>query len=638
MERTPWLCLVAMPWSRKERPSAAVAALSAYVKRERPSWRVTSHSEFLNAMAGLGTTLYDALADDAYTMGELLYAAIIYPERVDAVATHLEQWIAARRDRQLRTLERAPEARQVIAALAAHVEELATRVAAADVVGLTTSFGQLFANLAVARAIKRHNPYCRIVLGGASVSARVGSSLLAEYPEIDAIVQGEGERPLIDILDATGRGEGVAGDSTAVLTRGPRDGSATFDETAALDTLPWPDYAEYSALAEQLGVGWALPVESSRGCWWDRTRRSGNPKATCYFCNLNVQWGGYRQKSPRRLIEELVGNAEKHGTVRAYFVDNILRHQGIEEFARGIQDTNIEFDLFFEMRAHIKPYDFLLMWEAGLTGTQFGVEGLSTAYLRRIGKGTTLLQNLQAMRLCAELGVPHGANLITHFPGATDEEIAECARTMLGDALAYEPLTLSQFHLGVGSTVDTLRSEFGITRVRNGDVYKIGLPAEVWERVELFDLDFDTETPPANWGPVYDAAEVWQRVHEQRRGSGPLLSYRDGASFVVVEDWRTGELRTGSFEGIVRDVFLECTELRTFAEIVRLCEAAGGDADDARTVLDHLVENKVVATEDDRFLTLPIAATPRAAARRIRAAHTRDSTRQSKRRALPVVA
>ena len=72
-----------------------------------------------------------------------------------------------------------------------------------------------------------------------------------------------------------------------------------------MDALPLPDYDEYAALAEKHGLLWLLSIEGSRGCWWDRSRRSGNARATCHFCNLNVQWMGYREKSVARLVAEV---------------------------------------------------------------------------------------------------------------------------------------------------------------------------------------------------------------------------------------------------------------------------------------------------------------------------------------------
>jgi hypothetical protein len=192
--------------------------------------------------------------------------------------------------------------------------------------------------------------------------------------------------------------------------------------------------------------------------------------------------------------------------------------------------------------------------------TQFGVEGLSTSYLKRIGKRTSAIQNLEAMRMCTELRITNNANLIVGFPGATDSEILETAAAIERWALSFEPLTICQFFLGVDATIDKLRDEYGVHNVRNRDLFKVGLPHAVWQRLQLFDLDFDLETPNADW---------------------------------VVEDYRHSAFRQGRFDRLERDVYLYCTQAM-------------------------FIDSDIMCREGDRYLSLAVATSPPLAARRIR--------------------
>jgi radical SAM superfamily enzyme YgiQ (UPF0313 family) len=118
------------------------------------------------------------------------------------------------------------------------------------------------------------------VRGGSTVSARVGSSLLDEYPFIDVVIQGEGEHPLVALLDVLTGGlprSEIAG----VLRRratGALPRAARLWEVERLADLPIPDYDEYADQASEHGIDWTVPIEGSRGCWWDRARRTGNPR------------------------------------------------------------------------------------------------------------------------------------------------------------------------------------------------------------------------------------------------------------------------------------------------------------------------------------------------------------------------
>ena len=96
---------------------------------------------------------------------------------------------------------------RVLGILDGHLDEVAARLAGEqDVIGLTTSFGQLFANLALASRLKRLDPRIVVVLGGSTVSSRVGVSILTVYPQVDYVIQGEGEQPLLALLEALGQG------------------------------------------------------------------------------------------------------------------------------------------------------------------------------------------------------------------------------------------------------------------------------------------------------------------------------------------------------------------------------------------------------------------------------------------------
>jgi len=616
--------IVAMPWSRRDRPSAALAALSAYVRARCPQIETHCRSEFVELSERIGRELYDELSVNAYRMGEMMYTCLLYPEKVQDVRNYFVEWSAEALagKRVVATEDFGKVFDETRQHLEHHLETVAEELTlSADVIGLTTCFGQLFANLALAKALKRRAPGCITLLGGSTVSSSVGPSILGEYDFVDYVIQGEGEQPLAALLNALdlAEGEGVpalAGVlSRATAVQQPR--GAKLWEVSDLNALPPPDYDEYAGRAEQYGIEWYLPLEASRGCWWDRTRRTGDPKNTCYFCNLNVQWMGYREKSAERVCAEMEALSNRHKNLKIYFVDNIIRHKGVQELASGIRALGKDFEIFYEMRANIRPIEILQMKEAGLSSTQFGIEALSSSVLRRIGKGTSVIQNLQAMRLCLELGIENMANLILDFPGSTPEEVAETCEVLNAYALSFHPLSLTGFTLGIDSTVDVLRNEYRLQRIRNADHYRHGIPEAVLGRLQLFDRDYDLSQAGTDWTPVREACKAWRKLHADHRGA-PLLRYRDGGSFLIVDDERHGELRSGVFEGVEREVYLFAMERRTRAQIARRFQ---GRADPVRldAILAQFLEYKIMYSEKEEWLSLAVAVTPEVAARRIRA-------------------
>src|SRR5262245_65857161 len=87
------VALVALPWARIDRPSTALGALAAYVRRERPGFAVECHHEFLAVADALPPAVYDAIADTApYEMGELLSLHLIYGEDREGLLAHFADW------------------------------------------------------------------------------------------------------------------------------------------------------------------------------------------------------------------------------------------------------------------------------------------------------------------------------------------------------------------------------------------------------------------------------------------------------------------------------------------------------------------------------------------------------------------
>jgi ribosomal peptide maturation radical SAM protein 1 len=623
------LALVALPWAVKDHPSAALAALGAYVRRELPGVNVTLYSEFVNVAGALGDDLYDALADRCHREGELVYMALAYPGRRPAVVATLAHWAEEHLDRGMRgeAANWSTAIESLLCLLEQRIVALAQELKLCNALGLTTTFGQTFSSIALAREVKRLNPGIKVIFGGSAVSGQSGPSLLAEYPEIDYIVQGEGEQPIVHLLDCLTNGRPVIAGTPGVLYReanAPSSSPVPFSEIKVMDDLPLPDYSEYAALAEVYDFDWTVPMEGSRGCWWDRTSRRGNPKDTCYYCSVNVQWGGYREKSVDRAVSEVLELSERYRKLKFFFVDNIIRNHELDRFARSLRDSGKQFEIFYEMRANIRSHDFLLLWEAGLASVQIGIEALSTSVLSRIGKGTTTIQNLYAMRLCAEFGVTNISNLIISFPGSTTAEVEGTVDVIENYALAYGPLNISRFSLLLGTTVDVLREEFGIVNARSPDLFKAGLPEDVWQRLQFQAMDFETMLPVADWTPVVELCKRWHSLHQNVRA--PLLRYQDGGSFLTIEDRRFGDFRTGTFEGIERDIYLFCTEIRSEKQILeRFPEIASR----LKELLAAWIEFRIIFHEAGKYLSLAVASAPHQAARRIRALHQDERARRT---------
>lgn len=603
--------LVALPWAMARRPSAALGALKGYVQRERPLDHVECVYAYLDTAVRCGK-VYDHISENETNWGTLFWGSLLYPENAERLR---KLWCSTMpAPEALFGKERGtPDEYSIVfgrirTALDQCLEDI---VASRDwngwVVGLTTGFAQIFGDIELARRIKRVAPDAVIVLGGSSANGAVGHGIVREYDWIDYVIQGEGERPLKALLDGLAEDWRSPELGPATICRRNLETRVSMAQISDLDALPVPDYDEYFRNPRVREFKTALPIEGSRGCWWDRTAK--DPKSICAFCNLNSQWVGYRQKTAHKLAQEVRELCNEHHVTNIAFTDNIVRHRGFDELIRELNDLEADLSFFYEARAHLDPSHILAMWEVGLRGVQFGIEALSTSLLQRIGKGTTAIQNLQAIKTACELEITHVGNMIVGFPGSTQAEVDETLAVLELVVDVYEPLLISEFVLGVDSYVHREPDEFGVSNVRNSEWYGTVVPDDVLTRLALPTYSFDLAQGATDWTPVVKRLQGWKRKR--------ALTYVEGPDFVRITDQRRARAGCWQLDGWVGDLYIYSTQIRHRRDILSMFEDEA-DADEIEEVLHGFLEAGIMFSESNRFLSLAVASDPERAARRIR--------------------
>jgi ribosomal peptide maturation radical SAM protein 1 len=642
------VALVALPWNVIDRPSGALGALKAYLNHNQ-FYNIRCFYEYLTVSQYIGSELYSTISASAYEIGELLYLRLLYPENSEKITEYIVNYSIQKITNynsnelqlQLNTIPNdsdklAAMVNQICTSLDLHLRHLANTLADFDVVGLTTCYGQLFANLALAKYLKGISKNNVIILGGSTVSEISGVSILNTFSDVDFVVQGEGERPFLEAIRILEQGalddvQNVSG-IIARETLKHKPNGAELWEVDCLDQLPYPDFDEYSEQAKSLSISWTLPMEGSRGCWWDRVRKTNNPKHTCYFCNLNLQWNGYREKTVDRLVDEIACQVKKYRRSKVFFLDNIVRFKNTKELAQKIENTNLGLELFYEMRANVSPEEIAAFYRAGLRSSQFGIEGLATSFLKKINKGTNVIQNLQVMKTCFELGISHGANIITGFPGTTQDDIDETLKNIIEYAICFEPLNANIFHLGLSSTVQRLASDFGITNLRNKDSIAEFMSEEISNKIQLVDMSYDSRDKQVNWDVVRDICKRWRNIKENAKLFGgkfaPILYYRDAGSFITIEDMR-GLLvkllnlpkkventymctlpthKETILENEEADIYRYCMKIRSRRDILQTFNKFGESG--VINLLEKWKNERLIYEEDNKYLSLASAHRP----------------------------
>ena len=155
-------------------------------------------------------------------------------------------------------------------------------------------------------------------------------------------------------------------------------------------------------------------------------------------------------------------------------------------------------------------------------------------------KGTTCLQNIQALKWCQELGIAASWNFLYGVPGEDPQEyVAQAALLPLLFHLPA-PRTFARVRLEQGNTYVKEPTAYGIDQVRPSQVYRYvypGLSAAAVARLAFyFDSDF-THQICSYSRELADLVETWQA-----RADATLDLFLAGEAICIV-DTRTSMTR-----------------------------------------------------------------------------------------------
>jgi ribosomal peptide maturation radical SAM protein 1 len=618
-ERATDVVFVVMPFADVGRPAIGVSLLQASARRRGYSAAV----EYCNIAFAerLGTTLYTTISNGLapeLLVGEWVFADDVFGPRIAPAEDYLERVLAT---------EAAPELVASVGATractSAYLDACAERVMShrPRMVGLTTTFHQTCACLALAQRLKARPEPPIIVLGGANCEGEMGVALLTSFEWIDAICCGEADESFPRFLDvALGDRDGpVAG----VLTRDSPPTPQRSAPVTDLDGLPIPDYDDYfaqlAASDECRDAAVHVVVETSRGCWWGARHH-------CTFCGLNGDTMAFRSKSPERAYEEIAWLAERHGLRTVGCVDNILDMRYIDTLFPLLAQSGLELELFYEVKANLR-YDHLVKLHAGgIRQIQPGIESFSNPVLKLMDKGVSALQNLQLMRWCEELGIDCAYNLLAGFPDEPPEEYARMAELIALLEHLPPPMSTARLRLDRFSPFHANAEHYGFRRVRPARAYfyVFGLGRREMSRLAYyFDYDYDDgRVPELYLEPVRRAVAAWWSAWTDAEDRPCLDAHDDGESIVVRDTRAVATASEHRLDDVTAEVFARCDVAATLPALLRH-EPLAGREDDVGDALERLCADRLVVGDGGRYLSLAVFRSRPAPGAGRSAAHTR---------------
>jgi ribosomal peptide maturation radical SAM protein 1 len=624
----PDLLLVAMPWETVTMPSIRLGLLKAVCDRAgfacvARHFNVDAMEHFFQASRAPGRTPAEAVGSSDYLeasqwvvsgLGDWIFSV---PPLYDSPPVETDPFLAlirasggpggqARLDLAIRLRAMASG---FLEAKAREVAGLRPRV-----LGLSLSFGQTTASLALTRMVKALDPSIRVIVGGATCDGSMGVALAKAFREVDVVVRGEADRVLPGLLRDL-----VAG---GAIARRPglcffQQGEWVVEPTEPLpegdlDALPHPDFDDYferlrkAAFRGEVADQIALPVEASRGCWWGQ-------KHHCNFCGLNGDGIAYRSKGAQRAADEFAALARRYRVLRFQVTDNIIAPRHLRDLLPRLRDSGTDYNIFWESKANLSHAQVLGMRDAGIRTVQPGIESLSTPILALMRKGVTALQNVRLLKWCASAGVMPVWNFLYGFPG---EDAAEYARlASLVPALGHLPPPSGMRRMSADrfSPYFDHPDEHGIEILGPAADYRLLLPVDAATASELachFSYRYrDGRDPEAYVAPLRIAVDRWCADWHPTRS----LVYRRGPDFLSIVDRRPAmAAATADFGPLEAAIYLACEDGADAAGIVNWFASRDIKLGEAwvQGFLDELTVRQLVFVDGGKALALALPANP----------------------------
>ncbi|MBP7674785.1 MAG: B12-binding domain-containing radical SAM protein [Thermoanaerobaculia bacterium] len=245
----------------------------------------------------------------------------------------------------------------------------------------------------------------------------------------DAVILGETERTVLDLLDAWDRAPDA--DLSAIPGLALPAGAVRAAGSAPTRTPPRPFVDDLDSLP--LPAWDLVDADRYRKTWseahgrlsWNMVTTRGCPYR-CNWCAKPLYGVRYAQRSPASVAEEMRQLKEAVRPDHVWFADDIfgLSHRWIERFAEEVRELDASIPFTIQSRVDLMSETAVeALRQAGAEEVWMGVESGAQSILDAMDKGTTIAQVRGATRRLKEAGIRASWFLQLGYPGETWDEI-----------------------------------------------------------------------------------------------------------------------------------------------------------------------------------------------------------------------
>lgn len=306
-----------------------------------------------------------------------------------------------------------------------------------DIIGISIACNtQILSGLTLAKKIRKVLPNAHINIGGNAFTRLL--DVIEKRPELfgdffDSITYGEGECSLSSLIDELKSDKDLSKVPSLVYKHSNKIITTPAKTPYNLNDLPTPDYTGLD-LSLYLNANTILPVQSSRGCYWQK----------CSFCDHDYG-NKFAIKTPSKMVKELKEISEKYNVKHFYFVDEAISPNYMKSLAEKIIENKLDISWYTCARAEAGFSEEIskLAAKSGLKMILWGLESGNERILKLINKGIKKEEALQTLKNT------HNANIWNHaflFFGFPSENLIEAMDTV--NMLIENKDIISSFGMG----------------------------------------------------------------------------------------------------------------------------------------------------------------------------------------------
>jgi radical SAM superfamily enzyme YgiQ (UPF0313 family) len=314
-----------------------------------------------------------------------------------------------------------------------------------DFTGLTATTATVSMAFRYIAKIREALPECFIFIGGPHVTF-LPEETLAACPGLDAVVIGEGEETVVDMVRSFSGTDPRWPDTVrGIAYRRKGGGPGEIVVTPArplvqdLDALPFParhlvPFSEYKLFNRDAAIGYMI---SSRGCTF-----------ACNYCSSSHLMGGkFRARSPGNVADEIEELVSEYQVDSIEFLDDnfMLDRSRALGIAAEMRTRGLGVPFIASSRVNAVSRDVLAeLKKAGLSTIYYGIESGSPRTLRLMNKRITVSMAEDAVRIAKDCGIRVIASFILGYPGETIDDMdatIRCAVRLDPDYAQFTILT-----------------------------------------------------------------------------------------------------------------------------------------------------------------------------------------------------